>query len=363
MFENFMPIISGHRGYKGKYPENTILGFTKCFEAGATNFETDLYLTRDDVVVVSHDVNTKRTYVKPDGSEADYNITTSSYEEDLKDLRNKVTGDKLLTFETVLKFIISNTENEDRTVMLDIKTYNKPRILKSVFQQILATKNDLNYWLKRLQFGVWDLDFVKYINQDEYFQDLHQKYKFEVPVQLIHISGSCERSSEFIYYNHYLEQVYGKQRHLYKVSGVSLLYLSTWSQEFLTKFMPLLKANSMCLYTWTINNTYQYDYFVKVCKSFQVEEYGVLTDDPGRMYEHKMSNVPKETDLLAEDSTNVKLEFKQKLAGYIFNLFLAFSDMKESDYKSPVDPDHREIKPVNSFFRNIFMLCQRFGIF
>ena len=49
-----LPQAIAHRGYKAKYPENTISAFEDAVEAGAHALETDLHLTRDGIVVLSH---------------------------------------------------------------------------------------------------------------------------------------------------------------------------------------------------------------------------------------------------------------------------------------------------------------------
>jgi len=48
------PQAIGHRGYKAKYPENTMSSFTAAVEAGVEALETDVRLSKDDVVVLSH---------------------------------------------------------------------------------------------------------------------------------------------------------------------------------------------------------------------------------------------------------------------------------------------------------------------
>ena len=45
----------GHRGYSGKYPDNTELSFMKAAEKGFGGAETDVRLTKDGVFVLSHD--------------------------------------------------------------------------------------------------------------------------------------------------------------------------------------------------------------------------------------------------------------------------------------------------------------------
>ncbi|CAG1007879.1 glycerophosphoryl diester phosphodiesterase [Burkholderiales bacterium] len=47
--------LQGHRGARGLAPENTLAGFAKALDIGVTTLETDLAVTRDGVVVISHD--------------------------------------------------------------------------------------------------------------------------------------------------------------------------------------------------------------------------------------------------------------------------------------------------------------------
>ncbi len=47
--------IQGHRGARGHLPENTLAGFARALELGATTLELDVGVTRDGVVVVHHD--------------------------------------------------------------------------------------------------------------------------------------------------------------------------------------------------------------------------------------------------------------------------------------------------------------------
>ena len=60
-----------HRGFSGKYPENTLLAFSKAIEAGADGAELDVHLTKDNVVVVIHDERIDRTS-DGEGFVADY---------------------------------------------------------------------------------------------------------------------------------------------------------------------------------------------------------------------------------------------------------------------------------------------------
>lgn len=50
-----------HRGFKGKYPENTMLAFKKAVEAGADGIEFDVHLSKDNEIVIIHDEILDRT--------------------------------------------------------------------------------------------------------------------------------------------------------------------------------------------------------------------------------------------------------------------------------------------------------------
>jgi phosphatidylglycerol phospholipase C len=48
------PQAIAHRGYKAAHPENTMDAFMGAVESGAHGIETDLHLSKDGVVVLSH---------------------------------------------------------------------------------------------------------------------------------------------------------------------------------------------------------------------------------------------------------------------------------------------------------------------
>ena len=54
-------IISGHRGYCAKYPENTLLSFQAAIELGVDMLELDLHLSADGVPMLMHDNRLERT--------------------------------------------------------------------------------------------------------------------------------------------------------------------------------------------------------------------------------------------------------------------------------------------------------------
>lgn len=53
-------IIFAHRGYSQIYPENTMIAFKKAIEVGADGIETDVHLTKDGEIVITHDETLER---------------------------------------------------------------------------------------------------------------------------------------------------------------------------------------------------------------------------------------------------------------------------------------------------------------
>jgi len=61
MWERDRVIVLGHRGFSGKFPENSLLAFRKAVETGADGVELDVWLTKDGRVIVMHDETIDRT--------------------------------------------------------------------------------------------------------------------------------------------------------------------------------------------------------------------------------------------------------------------------------------------------------------
>lgn len=54
------PVLVAHRGYSGRYPENTLLAYQAAYQHGARYMELDLQLTSDRVPVLHHDTSLMR---------------------------------------------------------------------------------------------------------------------------------------------------------------------------------------------------------------------------------------------------------------------------------------------------------------
>ena len=67
------PWIIAHRGFKKKYPENTLIAFQAAMDAGVPMIELDVTLSRDRKLVVIHDATLERT-TKGYGSVHDHTL-------------------------------------------------------------------------------------------------------------------------------------------------------------------------------------------------------------------------------------------------------------------------------------------------
>ena len=93
--------ITSHRGYSAKAPENTLPSFEAAIEANADCAELDVQMTKDGVVMLTHDTNLKRTTGK------DANIYDLTYEQVRKldagaFFSEKFSGTKIPTLQEVM---------------------------------------------------------------------------------------------------------------------------------------------------------------------------------------------------------------------------------------------------------------------
>ena len=56
-----MTKVFAHRGYSGRFPENTMLSFREAAKTGCDGIELDVQLTKDGQLVVIHDERIDRT--------------------------------------------------------------------------------------------------------------------------------------------------------------------------------------------------------------------------------------------------------------------------------------------------------------
>ena len=146
--------VMAHRGYSGKYPENTMLAFEEAAKTGADGIELDVQLTKDGQVVGIHDERIDRT---TDGSGW---VKDYTYEELKKFNAARVKGDQfgfqpipsfeeycawaknqsLFTNVELKTSIIYYPEIEEKTIALIRKYGLEDRIIFSSFNHLSILK-------------------------------------------------------------------------------------------------------------------------------------------------------------------------------------------------------------------------------
>ena len=104
--------IFSHRGGRMEFDENTLQAFKASYKAGYRGFETDIRMSKDGELFITHDSNLERT---TDGSGALEEKTA----EEIKALNTKK-GNKLLLFDDFVSWIASKGDME--YVEFELKT-------------------------------------------------------------------------------------------------------------------------------------------------------------------------------------------------------------------------------------------------
>ncbi|KAM7216287.1 glycerophosphoryl diester phosphodiesterase [Rhypophila decipiens] len=146
-----LPSAIAHRGYKAAYPENTMAAFAGAVQVGAHAIETDLHLSKDGVVMLSHDATLKRCFgVDEKVSECD-----SSYLGSLRTIRQP--PQPMPQLSELLHYL----ENEKVWLLLDIKTDDDPEELLSRTAETINSVPTSRPWNERIVLGGWNIYYIE----------------------------------------------------------------------------------------------------------------------------------------------------------------------------------------------------------
>ncbi|KAM3467716.1 hypothetical protein MY5147_008651 [Beauveria neobassiana] len=148
-----LPQTVAHRGYKAQWPENSLEGMRAAVQAGAHGIETDVHLTRDGVVVMSHDASLKRCFgVAKRIADCDW-----SYISTLRSLRPPHVGMPRLS--DVLG-LLAEEDMQKTWCVLDIKIDDEADQLLSSMRDVLATTKGPVPWEHRILLGCWNATYI-----------------------------------------------------------------------------------------------------------------------------------------------------------------------------------------------------------
>ncbi|CAL3972608.1 hypothetical protein PZA11_004319 [Diplocarpon coronariae] len=238
------PQAIAHRGYKAKFPENTMGAFKGAVEVGAHAIETDVHMSKDGVVVLSHDASLKRCFGL-DKKIADCNW---SY---LESLRTVQEPHQLMPRLVDLLEYLNTPGLEDIWVLLDIKLDDNPDALMSAIAEGIKDVESSREWADRILLGCWDAKYIPVCD----------KHLPGFPIT--HIGWNIPYARQFL-----------------DVPGISFnMFQKMMIGPGGERFMKDVRKAGRSLFLWTIND----DNSMRWCISKQVD--GVITDDPKRYLE------------------------------------------------------------------------------
>ncbi len=111
--------LTGHRGWRGKYPENTMLGFRKALTLDIDSIEMDVHMTKDYRIVVCHDANLART---TDTKGKIYEMTLEEVKAADAGIKfgEEFKGERVPTFDEFLELMVTRP---DVRILLELKDY------------------------------------------------------------------------------------------------------------------------------------------------------------------------------------------------------------------------------------------------
>ncbi|KAI9748676.1 MAG: hypothetical protein M1815_003033 [Lichina confinis] len=150
------PQAIAHRGYRARFPENTLSAFAGALEAGAHALETDIHLSGDGVVVLSHDPTLQRCFGQPDriiDCKWSYLSTLRTLKEPHEPLPRLV---------DLLRYL-ARPGLENIWLLLDIKIDNNvDDVMRLMAQAIQAVPPSARPWNERIVLGCWAATYLPF---------------------------------------------------------------------------------------------------------------------------------------------------------------------------------------------------------
>jgi len=136
------PVLVAHRGYSGRYPENTLLAYQAAYQHGALYMELDLQLTADRVPVLHHDASLMRMA----GVDADIRDTKAKHFKAMRAayaqrFEDEFADNEFTTFKRYCKWL---ARHDDVTTFVEVKQesidrFGIPVFIDEVHKRILST--------------------------------------------------------------------------------------------------------------------------------------------------------------------------------------------------------------------------------
>lgn len=222
-----MPLHIAHRGYSGKYPENTAVAFEKAIEVGVDMIETDLRLSKDKVWLIQHDESFVRTH---------------HLEEWVSETLAKDRPENVLTFLEALNVIDGKC-----SIYLDIKNHPTKDELRDMLNIICQYTSNF----EQIYCGSFRLLTIQWLNELRKEMDISIKIGYIgeiVPEMLNSTADGCLNLTEVNFSSTHLDLV---------------------NREYLN----MLRKHNIQLFVYTLNTKFTLSYY----NALGVD--GLLTDE------------------------------------------------------------------------------------
>ncbi|KAI8890140.1 PLC-like phosphodiesterase [Backusella circina FSU 941] len=248
-FRMAIPDVIAHRGYSAKNPENTILSFKSAVESGTTALEGDIRLTKDNEIIMMHDLTLQRTTTGTGP------VRDNNWQGGIDQLvTKKEPCQPIPRLNDFLDFLIEPevAAIEGLYMIIDIK-FDTPIEIMDFLSVLLSkyTSSHPNLYNK-LIIGVWSVDFLKKA------QTLLPEFK----KCFIGLSIPAARA-------HFLDTV----------DYLSMPFAALADQDG-QDFIAEVHERQKKVFTWTINIPEQ----MKCCVLWGVD--GIIGDDVGALLEN-----------------------------------------------------------------------------
>ncbi len=261
--------IQGHRGCRGSFPENSIPAFKKAIELGVQTLELDVVVSKDNIVVVSHEpfmnpiicLDSDRNEIK-ESEKLNYNLY-------------QMTFDRIKQFDCGTKL---NSRFPDQ---------EKIRTLKPSLDEVIQVSKELN---PKIKFSIEIKAEPKYYGIFTPYPKEFVKLVLEV-INKNEAFGLCNLQSFDL---NILEEIKLQSPKMEvallvdEVESISeKLDLLSYKPEIISPYFKLLTKESVDTYQkggykvipWTVNSSEEMQQMI----GFEV--YGIITDYPDRLIE------------------------------------------------------------------------------
>lgn len=175
--------VAAHRGWKAKYPENTLQAFKAALALGVDQLETDVHVTKDGALVLIHDATVDRT-TNGTGNVSDLTLA------ELKAL-DAGNGEQI---PTLLEFMELVKDHPTITLDIELKEYPTPgkeALAFSVCDRVLKILDDYGF-ADRSVINTWDGKLHEYMN--ETYKGKYKQHLYFPQRHLEKYTGPCTRN-------------------------------------------------------------------------------------------------------------------------------------------------------------------------